>query len=147
MIVTSWFLPESQLKIGCSSDFQSTFRLCFWLRRSHSTILVTKISHVRIGWKIAKFFKRESNERRNTLASLRHVTTVNLFYLACMIFGGKWFLTRLAWIWFSTFLNTFLSTMYYVYSTCIKTCNPEKLYSLYRKKTGVQTCQACLTGQ
>lgn len=105
------FSPESWLKIGCSFNFQSTVRLCFWLRRSHSTILVTKISHVRIGWKIAKFFKRESNERRNTLVSLRHVTTVNLFYLACMIFGGKWFLTRLAWIWFSTFLNTRLSTM------------------------------------
>lgn len=105
------FSPESWLKIGRSFNFQSTFRLCFWLRRSHSTILVTKISHVRIGWKIAKIFKRESNERRNTLVSLRHVTTVNLFYLACMIFGGKWFLTRLAWIWFSTFLNIRLSTM------------------------------------
>lgn len=111
VIVTS----DSHQRVDWKSDahliFNRLSRLCFWLRRSHSTILVTKISHVRIGWKIAKNFKRESIERRNTLASLRHVTTVNLFYLACIIFGGKWFLTRLAWIWFSTFLNTRLSTM------------------------------------
>lgn len=50
VIVTSRFSPENPLKIGRTSNF---FRLCFWLRWSHGSILVESELEQKIWWKIA----------------------------------------------------------------------------------------------